>query len=146
NDLTGPVLEYPHTNGSASITGGFVYRGPNSPRLNGIYFYGDFITGIVWGAVHSDTNWTALQIPLPGHFISSFGEDDAGRLYLLDFVLGIAYRIEDSGLTGPPVFKPDGGVSPTDLISVTCSSPSAAIHYTTNGAVPTESDSLVGSN
>ncbi len=147
NDLTPPVLEYAHTNGpNESITGGFVYRGPNSGRLNGIYFYGDFDTGFVWGAVHSDTNWTALQIPVPSHFISSFGEDDAGQLYLVDYVFGKVYRIEDSGLAGPPFFQPGGGVSPTDLISVASSSPGAAIHYTTNGAVPTESDPVVGAN
>jgi len=147
NDLTPPAMVYPHTNGpNSSVTGGFVYRGPNAPRMNGLYFFGDFIAGIVWGAVRSNGTWTVQQIPLPGHYISSFGEDESGRLYLVDYIFGKAYRIEDSGLAGPPVFNPGSGVSTTDAIIITSSSPGAAIHYTTNGAVPTESDPLVPAN
>ena len=36
--LVDPVMEYPHKDGDCSITGGFVYRGPD-PALQGIFFY-----------------------------------------------------------------------------------------------------------
>jgi glucose/arabinose dehydrogenase len=147
NAMTPPIVAYPHTNGpNSSITGGFVYRGPNAPRMNGIYFFGDFIGGTFWGLARVGTNWVSQEVPVPKHFISSFGEDESGQLYLVDYILGKVYRIEDSGLTGPPVFDPGGGVSATDTIAVTTSSPGATIHYTTNGATPVETDPVVVSN
>ena len=46
--LVFPVFEYNHTSGyGKSITGGHFYRGCHSPNLNGMYFFGDFMTGYV---------------------------------------------------------------------------------------------------
>jgi glucose/arabinose dehydrogenase len=83
--LTLPVLEYDHSNG-CSVTGGYVYRGPAIPALQGAYFYADFCGGWVrsfrmqGGVVADETDWPALR---PGGFVTSFGEDAAGELYLL---------------------------------------------------------------
>ena len=38
-----PVFVYPHTNGQCVVTGGYVYRGANIPRLRGDYVFGDFV-------------------------------------------------------------------------------------------------------
>lgn len=45
--LTPPVLDYTHEAGACSITGGYVYRGPSNPAVNGTYFYADFCAGFV---------------------------------------------------------------------------------------------------
>jgi glucose/arabinose dehydrogenase len=91
--LTLPVAEYRHGAGDCSVTGGFVYRGAEHPALQGIYFYADFCTGRLWGLRRNGVVWenqllldTALQI-------SSFGEDEAGNLYLADFGVGDIYKI-----------------------------------------------------
>ncbi|XP_026306746.1 HHIP-like protein 1 [Piliocolobus tephrosceles] len=43
NDVL-PIFAYPHTIGK-SVTGGYVYRGCEYPNLNGLYIFGDFMTG-----------------------------------------------------------------------------------------------------
>ncbi len=50
-----PIVEYPHAPTAArpdsglSITGGFVYRGKKIPALAGVYVYGDYDSGRIWG-------------------------------------------------------------------------------------------------
>ncbi|XP_043554362.1 HHIP-like protein 1 [Chiloscyllium plagiosum] len=39
-----PIFAYPHSVGK-SVTGGYVYRGCESPNLNGLYIFGDFMSG-----------------------------------------------------------------------------------------------------
>src|SRR6185295_5087955 len=74
NDLTLPVLDYPHTNGCA-VTGGYVYRGAGIPALRGTYFYADLCQGWVRsfrflnGQVTEQTDWPFLR---PGGSITSF--------------------------------------------------------------------------
>ena len=51
--LTLPILEYSHSSGDCSVTGGYVYRGRLYPRFTGTYFYGDYCTGKVWGATRT---------------------------------------------------------------------------------------------
>lgn len=93
--LTDPILVYSHAEG-CSVTGGFRYRGQGIGGLSGIYFYADFCSGTLWAAerdgagVWSSQAWgTAAQ---PG----SFGEDEAGELYLLE-LSGSLYRFEGPG-------------------------------------------------
>jgi glucose/arabinose dehydrogenase len=80
--LIDPVAEYSHPEGGCSIVGGYVYRG-SMPEWNGIYLYGDYCTGIIWGLIHTDNGWkTQLLFDLPVT-ITSFGQDEKGELYLL---------------------------------------------------------------
>ena len=89
--LTQPVVEYDHSNGACSITGGYVYRGAAIPALQGTYFYGDFCAGFVRsfrfvnGQVTEHADWVALRPPggNPVGSITSFGEDAAGELYIM---------------------------------------------------------------
>ncbi len=95
-DQTGlvlPVAEYDHSQGDCSITGGLVYRGQNYAGLQGIYLYGDFCSGRIWGLRKNGTDWqTALLFDSP-YTISTFGEDEAGNLYLADYSTGDIYQI-----------------------------------------------------
>jgi glucose/arabinose dehydrogenase len=85
-DVVMPVLEYEHTNGWCSVTGGYVYRGEQMPGLQGYYLYGDWCTGTIWAARQDNAgHWTAVISLESGRQISSFGEDEAGELYLVDY-------------------------------------------------------------
>lgn len=88
-----PVAEYTHDQG-CSITGGYVYRGANFPQLNGIYLFGDYCSGQVWMLRElAPGRWwqrAALQTDLQ---ISSFGEDQAGELYITSLSDGGLYRV-----------------------------------------------------
>ncbi|MEM6675304.1 MAG: PQQ-dependent sugar dehydrogenase [Planctomycetota bacterium] len=97
-DTIPPVIEYPHALGQ-SVTGGTVYRGALNPSLNGAYLYGDFVSGRIWALVHDGeqviSNEQVAQVANP----SSFGEDEAGELYVTSFD-GSVYRLEET-MTGP---------------------------------------------
>jgi len=76
-----PVAEYSHSEG-CSVTGGYVYRG-SMPEWNGIYLYGDYCSGTVWGLIRSDGGWqNQFLFGAPGS-ITSFGQDEAGEIYML---------------------------------------------------------------
>ena len=92
--LTLPVAEYDHTQG-CSVTGGYVYRGPRYPFLNGVYLFGDYCSGRIWGMVHpgSGGNWQVSELAQGSVGLSSFGEDEAGELYLLDVAGGQLFQI-----------------------------------------------------
>jgi glucose/arabinose dehydrogenase len=99
-DRTGlilPVLQYDHGEG-CSVTGGYAYRGSAIPALQGTYFYSDFCSGWVrsfrlsGGAVAEEREWPALQA---GN-VTSFGQDDAGELYILTSGGSVHRIVEDS--------------------------------------------------
>lgn len=89
-----PQLEYSHGSGSASITGGMVYRGSRIPALYGTYFYADFIAGWVRsfgynGSVVNQRDWSgAFNTSL----VSSFGVDGEGEMYVVSLA-GPVWRI-----------------------------------------------------
>jgi glucose/arabinose dehydrogenase len=91
-----PLTEYSHDGGRCSVTGGHVYRGTAFRDLVGAYFFGDYCTGEIWfvdrGASRGVSPTRARDT---GASISSFGEDEAGELYLVDHG-GTVYRITDS--------------------------------------------------
>jgi glucose/arabinose dehydrogenase len=96
--LIAPVIEYTHKEGN-SITGGYVYRGNAIPQLQGMYIYGDFGSGRIWGA-NSDTK-TLSPRPLfenTGLHISSFAEDRDGELYVLDYFTGKIFKLQGNKL------------------------------------------------
>jgi glucose/arabinose dehydrogenase len=96
--LTGPVLDYDHSDGGCSVTGGYVYRGAAIPALVGTYFYADYCRGWVRsfrfanGSATEQHDWPALS---PGGSVTSFGQDSGGELYVLTSEGGV-YRIVQS--------------------------------------------------
>lgn len=91
-----PAFEYSHgTNDSngCSITGGFVYRGSTYPSMQGVYIYGDYCKGKIWGATNN-SGWQTFLLTTAPFSISTFGEDESGEIYLADFGNGKVYRIQ----------------------------------------------------
>lgn len=95
--LVMPVAEYDHAQG-CSVTGGLIYRGQNFPRLQGFYFYGDFCTGRIWGLRRNGADFQNSLLLASPLSISTFGVDEAGELYVADYVSGGIYRIVDTGI------------------------------------------------
>ncbi|WP_437751342.1 PQQ-dependent sugar dehydrogenase [Sorangium sp. So ce1389] len=96
-----PAAEYAHAGSvieDCSVTGGYVYRGSRIPWLRGSYFYGDFCSGRVWtlryegGAASTPVDRTD-DLGSFGFSISSFGQDGAGEVYVVDFS-GTVYRVD----------------------------------------------------
>lgn len=111
-----PVLEYNRVSTSrCSVTGGYVYRGAQNTFPNGSYIYGDYCSGeiLLWNGVQQtillDTN----------RFISSFGEDESGELYVVGISSGTVEKIvrtdasadfDGDSKTDVSVFRPSNGV------------------------------------
>jgi glucose/arabinose dehydrogenase len=89
-----PIYEYSHNEGK-SITGGYTYYGESLPSLYGVYIYGDFVSGNIWGlwidANHAIQNELLLTTNLK---ISSFGMDGNHELYIVDYNGGI-YQLSE---------------------------------------------------
>ena len=91
--LQPPVAEYGRALGCAVI-GGYVYRGPGFPQLDGRYFYADFCSGRVWALERQASDeWVQHDLLTTRLLITSFGEDDVGELYLTSLADGGLYRL-----------------------------------------------------
>lgn len=87
--LLEPVFDY-GTNEGRSITGGYVYRGAKLPHLKGQYIYGDYVSGKIWALQYNESTKQTANTSLAQLLgsLSSFGEDEAGELYLLNHQSG----------------------------------------------------------
>ncbi|XP_043913791.1 HHIP-like protein 2 [Protopterus annectens] len=119
-----PIYAYSHHIGK-SVTGGYIYRGCESPNLNGLYIFGDFMTGRLM-ALEEDKRtgtWKKQDVCMgepktcafPGlvnkysRYIISFAEDEAGELYFMSTTYatahspqGTIYKIIDPSRRAPP--------------------------------------------
>ena len=106
-----PIFEYPndakyartlfglkqkniHNIHGCSVTGGYVYRGKNIPKLYGKYIFGDYCTGKVWSFRYENDEVIDFKdhtlellgsINKKSFYLSSFGESDDGELFLIDY-------------------------------------------------------------
>ncbi len=93
-----PIVEYPHAptrdrkDHGLSITGGYVYRGKALPELAGVYVYGDYDSGRIWGLRYDSearkllANGELIDMSKnPKLNIASFAEDPNGELFILAF-------------------------------------------------------------
>lgn len=109
-----PIHAYTHAVG-CSVTGGYVYRGVESPLLAGAYVFGDFCTGVVSTLQQADngtwqrTDWLDTDL-----LIASFGEDEAGEIYLADMRYGRIFRLVVRADVPAPVVT---GVVPGELVA-----------------------------
>jgi glucose/arabinose dehydrogenase len=87
-----PIAVYSHSLGIA-VTGGYVYHGTRVPALRNVYLYGDYGSGRIWGIDQNLDPLPRVLLDSP-HSISSFGQDLAGEVYLLDYDGGGIYRID----------------------------------------------------
>jgi glucose/arabinose dehydrogenase len=95
--LVPPVIEYGHTAGACSVTGGYVYRGTRSRRLNDMYIYADYCNGRIMGARRDASGTFVSKLLLDAPFsISTFGEDANGELYVANYAGGEILRIVDT--------------------------------------------------
>jgi glucose/arabinose dehydrogenase len=80
-----PVLELPHP-ATRSVIGGFVYRGPSIQALQGLYVFGDFVSGHV-SVLLTDAkgNTSSAVVDATGKAITAFAEDSDGELYFLEY-------------------------------------------------------------
>ncbi len=101
--LTEPVLVYEHRVAPcSSVTAGHVYRGPDTLTLPGLYVFGDFCTGEIFGARRNTAGkWLMLDLLDSDIAIASFGEDERGRLFLAD-IGGRIWKIQ-----GRAIFQSD---------------------------------------
>jgi glucose/arabinose dehydrogenase len=96
--LTLPVAEYPTRSPRCSITGGYVYRGSAIPGLQGSYIYGDYCSGEVMALLGVQQR-VLLSTSLK---ISSFGQDDAGELYIVGHQ-GSVHRVVPAAQSLPTI-------------------------------------------
>lgn len=108
--LTLPIHEYTHGEG-CSVSGGYVYRGPKIPDLQGTYFFADYCSRQIWSFRYANgqktdfRNRTAELAPQGFSIdsISSFGQDANGEVYICDLG-GEIFQIIPRGLSKPTQF------------------------------------------
>jgi glucose/arabinose dehydrogenase len=89
DNFTDPIAQYGRRDG-CSVTGGYVYRGAALPTLIGAYIYGDYCSGKIWTLRPNNGGaWLNEPFMQTDFSITSFGEDQAGELYVLDRAGGV---------------------------------------------------------
>ncbi len=120
-DPVPPVHVYGHTGTppNRSVTGGYVYRGSRFPRMQGVYFFGDYITASISGLEHDGT-WTARELADHPNFetITTFGEDAVGELYVA-LSLGVYHLGDTLETTSETLVVVDAGINVSGFFQVT---------------------------
>ncbi len=103
-DYDFPILDYssggsgtpncPGSAGNAAVAGGYRYRGLRAPSLRGTYIFGDTFSGRVYFGVENGGNWTCTEFSNTTLFITAFGEDQEGEVYVVDGNGGL-HRFEE---------------------------------------------------
>lgn len=92
--LTLPIAEYSRADG-CSVTGGHVYRGARYPRMQGVYLYGDYCSGRIWGLRRDGQAFANLLLLDTSFTITTFGEGEDGTVYVADYARGELHALTD---------------------------------------------------
>ena len=87
-----PVYVYAHSP-ECSVTGGHVYRGSAFPSLQGVYLFGDLCSGRIWGIRKNGGAWDNALLAATTLTITTFGEDESGNVYVVNYANGDLLRI-----------------------------------------------------
>jgi hypothetical protein len=78
-----PIAEYNHATDGICVIGFGIYRGAEQPKLDGVYFAGDWGTGRVWGIRRDKRGkWQMQQLLDTKLNFTGAGEDEAGNIYV----------------------------------------------------------------
>jgi uncharacterized protein (TIGR03437 family) len=117
--LIQPFLEYDHSAGRCSITGGNVYRGARVTFAQGAYIYADYCTGEIWQFLNGQN----ALVQDTAFNISSFGEDEGGEIYVSDLNGGRVLRLvnstspRDLGTVDGAAYNAAAGIAPEAIAS-----------------------------
>jgi glucose/arabinose dehydrogenase len=117
-----PIADYGHTApGRCSVIGGYVYRGRQASLPYGAYVYGDYCSGEIF-MLKDGIQTVLLKTDMQ---ISSFGEDEAGEVYVVD-LNGSVFRI-----TNPDALTASSRGFAADTNAFVASTPGSAVALTT---------------
>ncbi len=117
--IIGPIIEQPHSD-FRSLTGGYVCHSDRLPELRGIYIYGDYDTGRIWGfryehekvTEHRELTDTQLRLV-------DIAQDSAGEVYFVDFAGGQIHRLIAAPKSAPKTTAFPRKLSETGLFAST---------------------------
>ena len=125
--FTEPVHDYSLAGAPCAVTGGYFYRGCEVPEFEGKYIFGDYCAGDVW-TLDPSNGYAVALVADQGFGLSSFGQDAAGELYVMDlfggtiekFVSASAVDDNNNGIPDAcevclPDVNGDGMLTPTDF-------------------------------
>lgn len=99
--LVPPLVTYGHDMNCAVI-GGYAYRGPTATGLTGTYVFGDLCTGGVFALRGTqEQGFSRAELGFQPIKISSFGEDTAGKVFVVDMQGGVIYEIMEGSVPPP---------------------------------------------
>ena len=125
-----------------AVIGGYRYRGSRFPELQGLYLHSDWCSGRVYGVFETDGAWQQASVgKLDGFRPTTFGEDEAGELYIAGndpAGTGVYRVVSNAGRTisvsgGGPVAEAGGEVSFTLTLSSPAEEPVSVYVTTVNG-------------
>ncbi|MNK55286.1 Soluble aldose sugar dehydrogenase YliI precursor [compost metagenome] len=93
--MTFPIVDYDHSGGKCSITGGYVYRGNLYPDLVGKYIFADFCSQQIGILEDTTITWTPA---FSGNSFTTFGEDNQKQLYV-GASNGKIFKVKSSNLS-----------------------------------------------
>ena len=105
-DFVYPVYEYTHSaSNGCSVTGGYVYRGPQYSKMFGKYIFADYCSGRILCTQKIGPAFTTSVVgTYTTYQYSSFGENSQGDLFVTGLGANRIYKITDTSSCKPVAF------------------------------------------
>lgn len=95
--ITFPVHQYAlYSDGTCSVTGGYVYTGATYPNFQNKYFFTDYCNDKI--KMLNSAGVITSSASFSGNNFTTFGEDINGELYIAGITSGTVYKIIDTSL------------------------------------------------